>query len=365
MKYIAGLAVLVFLVPAPSFAQEPLSFEDSVMRARVVSLESSGQRAVAGTDLSEAFQLLSVEIIEGAQKGEIIEVENNAPTVLTVGDVFYLHKVSDEFGTQYAVGEPDRRWVLFGLAALFVLVTVAAAGKAGALSLLSLVVSFLIIIYGLVPALSTGADPVLISVFFAVVMLAVAMIMTHGWNRPMWVALVGSIAALVFAAVVAQVAVALANLSGFASDETVFLNFATDGAINLPALLLGGILVGIVGILNDVSVSQVHTVIEISKANPSLTKKEVLTRAMRVGQEHMGAVVNTLPLAYAGASLPLLLLFFGADASPLFILNREIFAVELIRTFAGGIGLMCSGVIATLLAVMFTVGPRHRDRIAI
>ncbi|MEK9160735.1 MAG: YibE/F family protein [Patescibacteria group bacterium] len=365
MKYFAVLAAIVCLLPSVSFAQVESSFGNSVMRARVLSLEASGERAVAGTDLSEAFQRLSVEVIEGNEKGEIIEVENNAPTTLSVGDVFYLHKVSDEFGTQYAVGEPDRRWVLFALGALFIVVTIAAAGKAGALSLLSLVVSFLIIIYGLVPVLSSGGDPVLISTFFAVVMLAVAMIMTHGWNRPTWVALAGSIAALVFSAIVAQVAVALANLSGFATDETVFLNFATDGAINLPALLLGGILVGIVGILNDVSVSQVHTVIEISNANPSLTKKEVLARAMRVGQEHMGAVVNTLPLAYAGASLPLLLLFFGSDASPLFILNREIFAVELIRTFAGGIGLMCSGVIATLLAVMFTVSPRHRDRIAI
>ncbi|MBY0110951.1 YibE/F family protein [Patescibacteria group bacterium] len=363
-SFLFSLLVLATCIPTSVLAAEP-SFADSVMRARVLSVESAGERAVAGTDLSEAFQRLSVEVIEGAQKGEILEVENNAPTALSVGDVFYLHKVSDEFGTQYAVGEPDRRWVLFGLAGLFVLVTVVAAGKAGALSLLSLVLSFLIIIYGLVPALSSGGDPVLISVFFAIVMLAVAMIMTHGLNRAMWVALAGSIVALVFAAVVAHIAVALANLSGFASDETVFLNFATDGAINLPALLLGGILVGIVGILNDVSVSQVHTVIEISDANPALTKKEVLTRAMRVGQEHMGAVVNTLPLAYAGASLPLLLLFFGSDASPLFILNREIFAVELIRTFAGGIGLMCSGVIATLLAVMFTGPARHRDRIAI
>jgi uncharacterized membrane protein len=363
MKYFFALSVLsVLLVPFASMAAEPV-FEDTVSRAKVLSVLSSGERSVEGTGLTNAFQRLSVEVLEGSRAGQVVEVENDSAVMLSEGDVFYLHSIESEEGEIYAVGEPDRRWVLFGLAALFVLVTLLAAGRAGAQSLISLAVSFALIIFGLVPALSAGADPILTSIGFSVLMLALAMVITHGLNRPTFIALAGSIVALIFSAVVAQIAVSLAHLSGFTSDETVFLNFATDGMLNLPALLLGGVLVGIVGVLNDVSVSQVHTVVEISGANPALSKKDVLTRAIRVGQEHLGAVVNTLPLAYAGASLPLLLLFYGSTAPALFILNRELFAVELIRTFAGGIGLMCSGVIATALAVMFLVGRRHHDRI--
>jgi len=354
------LLILLLMMPSAALAAEP-TFEATVMRAEVVSVLLSGDRAIEGTMGSATYQKLSVRVIEGAQKGAIIEVENNTPIVFAPGNVFYLHAVEWETGPMYAVGEPDRRWVLFGLGALFVLVTIVGAGMAGARSLLSLVVSFAILIFGLVPALSSGASPVPTSIFFAVLMLVVAMLITHGLKRPTLVALSGSVAALVVAALIAEAAVTLAKLSGFASDETVYLNLATDGMLNLPALLLGGILIGIVGILNDVSVSQVHTVIEISGANPSLTKREVLARAVRVGQEHLGAVVNTLPLAYAGAALPLILLFYGSDASALFILNREIFAAELIRTFAGGIGLILSGVIATGLAVMFVVRERHRS----
>jgi uncharacterized membrane protein len=354
MRYIL-LGLIALLLPLGASAQ---AFEDTVYRAEVESIGVAGERPVEGTGLTEEFQLLDVRIVEGDRAGARIEVENTSSFTYQPGDRFYLHRLQNSDGTElFSVGEPDRRLALGLLAALFVIVTIAAAGLAGVRSLIALTGSFVIIIFGLVPALSAGADPVLTSVGLAVLVLAFGMYVTHGFGRTTHVALAGSVLALGFAASVAEVAVSLARLSGFVSDETVFLHFATDGALNLPALLLGGILIGIVGVLNDVSVSQVHTVEEIAVANPSLSRLELLRRAMRVGREHLGAVVNTLPLAYAGASLPLLLLFAGSDAPFLFIVNREIFAAEIVRTLSGGIGLMCSGVIATVLAV-FMRSPR-------
>jgi uncharacterized membrane protein len=355
MRLTALLAVLLLIAPCGASAQ---AFEDLVYRAEVVEVRSSGERAVEGTDVTERYDILSVRIIEGERAGELLEVENASSATLRPGDRFYLHRLGQLDGTDtYMVGEPDRRLALGLLTAVFVLVTVAAAGLAGLRSLIALAGSFLIIIFGLVPALSSGADPVLTSVGLAVLVLAFGMYVTHGFTRATHVALAGSMLALAFAAVVAQAAVAMARLSGFVSDETVFLHFATDGSLNLPALLLGGILIGVVGVLNDVSVSQVHTVEELASANPSLSRLDLLRRAMKVGREHLGAVVNTLPLAYAGASLPLLLLFSGTDAPFLFVVNREIFAAEIVRVLSGGIGLMCSGVIATALAVI-VVKPR-------
>lgn len=359
---VIGAFSFALLGSSPASAQDfsDPSFAENVFRAEVVSVDREGVEAVTGTALSASFQNLTVRIIEGARTGEVITVLNNSPAMLEAGDVFYLHRQPPAPGSPlegWTVGEPDRRATLAWLIVAFVLVTVAVAGRSGLRSLLALLSSFLIILFALLPALTSGWPPVLTCVGLAVLMLALSMVITHGFDRKTGVALAGSIVALAFAAVIAELAVRLSRLSGFVSDETVFLNFTTGGELNLPGLLLGGILIGVVGVLNDVSVSQVHTVSEIHEANPSRSRRYVWERAMKVGQEHMGAVVNTLPLAYAGVALPLLLLFSTTDAPLLFTLNREIFTAEIIRITAGGIGLILSGAIATILAVALLVRP--------
>lgn len=354
---IALLLALPLMAGAQTFA-EP-AFADTVFKAEVVEASGLETRVVEGTDLREDVQTVTVRLLEGARAGETLTLENGTAIELSKGDRVYMHRTPGIEGgeEQWAVGEPDRSLVLIALTVLFVLVTLLVAGVSGARSLAALIASFALIIFALVPALSLGLPPVATSIGLGVVILAVSMFMTHGLNRETWVALLGSVIALAFAAFLAQFSVELAKLSGFASDEAVFLNFATDGALDLPGLLLAGILVGIIGVLNDVSVSQVHTVAELYRANPTLTRGEILRRSLKVGREHMGAVVNTLPLAYAGVSLPLLLLFSQSDAPFSFIVNREMFAAEVIRALAGSIGLMLSGMIATLIAV-YTVVPR-------
>lgn len=362
-KILLGFLVVAGLAAAlPAAAQnfsDP-SFEENVFRAEVISIETEGVEAVTGTAVSASFQNLVVRIKEGGRAGETFSVLNNSPVMLETGDVFYLHRQPPAPGSPeegWVVGEPDRRGTLAWLLAAFVLITVAVAGRSGLRSLLALASSFLVILFALLPALTSGWPPVITCVALAVLMLALSMVITHGFDRKTGVAFLGSVAALAVAALIAELAVRLSRLSGFVSDEAVFLNFTTGGELNLPGLLLGGILIGVVGVLNDVSVSQVHTVAEIHEANPRLTRQYVWQRAMKVGQEHMGAVVNTLPLAYAGVALPLLLLFSTTDAPLLFTLNREIFTAEIIRVTAGGIGLILSGAIATLLAVGVLVRP--------
>jgi len=345
----AFLTLLVFVFPGIAFAQ-PVS---SIHRGEVVEVHSSGIESIEGTALSEEYQNLSIRIIEGDRTGEVVPAYNDSSAIFKPGEILYVRStvLSEGEEEQWVVVEPDRRTVLISLAILFALVTALAGGMAGVRSLVALVASFLIIIFGLLPALMAGAPPALTSTLFAGVMLAVSMVITHGTKRETFIALAGSAAALLVAVVVAEAAVRLARLSGFVSDEAVYLNFQTDGTLDLAGLLLGGILIGIVGVLNDISVSQVHTVSELRAANPALTRQELLRKAMRVGQEHLGAVVNTLPLAYAGAALPLLLLFSTTDAPLLLVINREVFASEVIRVLAGGIALSLSGVVATILAV--------------
>lgn len=365
MKHTLFLLTACTLLPLGAFgAFEDPAFEETVFKAEVLSIVSEGERPILGTDLREVYQALSVQIVEGERSGERLRVENTAPAPLSPGDTFYLHRLVDPVGGEtWSVGEPDRSGVLLVLTIVFVLITVLAAGMAGVRSLVALVASFLLIVFGLLPMLSSGFPPAITSVLFAVGILSISMFITHGFDRKTLVALSGSIGALIFAALLSEWAVRAARLSGFSSDEAVFLNFAADGGLSLPGLLLGGILVGVVGVLNDVSVSQVHTVAELKDANPSLSRRAVFRRAMKVGKEHMGAVVNTLPLAYAGASLPLLLLFSYSDASFWFIVNREVFSAEIIRALAGGVGLMLAGVIATVSAVLLLIPGTRRDTI--
>lgn len=353
MRRAAAAALLAFaaFVPVGAFAQE--RFSDTTFSAEVVEVRLEGTRPVPGTGMTTSFQELSVRLVGGVRNGELAVVENTTPIVFTPGDYLYVHRLAlPDGGELWSAGEPDRSPVLLALAVLFILSTVLVAGLAGVRSLVALLVSFAVIIFGLIPALLAGAPAALTSVGFAALMLVASMLITHGWNRPTLVALAGSAAALLIAAAVAEASVRLGKLSGFVSDEEVFLNFATGGALDLSGLLLGGILIGIVGVLNDISVSQAHTVAEIHAANPKLSRRELWQRAMKVGKEHLGAVVNTLPLAYAGAALPLLLVFANAEAPLSHIVNRELFSAEIVRILAGGIALSLSGGVATLLAVV-------------
>jgi uncharacterized membrane protein len=188
------------------------------------------------------------------------------------------------------------------------------------------------------------------------VILFLAIYLTHGFNKESSVAFMGTVLAVILTGILAYVGVSLARLSGFASDEAVYLNFNTRGMLDFAGLLLGGMMIGVLGVLDDIAITQAAVVSEIYNSAPHLSRKDVYKKALRVGKEHVGALVNTLALAYTGASLPLLLLFSTSDSSTTSIINQEIFATEIIRTVVGSIGLILTVPITTLLAVYILKG---------
>jgi uncharacterized membrane protein len=161
---------------------------------------------------------------------------------------------------------------------------------------------------------------------------------------------------VILTGVLAYIGVTFAHLTGFVSDEAVYLNLNTKGTLDFAGLLFGGIMIGALGVLDDIAVTQAAVVSELYNSASHLSKKEIYIKALRVGKEHVGALVNTLALAYTGASLPLLLLFSTSDSSISSIINREIFATEIIRTVAGSIGLILTVPITTMLAVWLLKG---------
>lgn len=256
----------------------------------------------------------------------------------------------------------DRSGALVILALIFVLSVILFRGWQGVRSILALVGSFLGVFYILIPGLLNGWNPLLTSFLVAAGILFFAIFFTHGFNKESLVAYGGTVIAVLMTTIFAILAVRGSDLTGFATEESVYLNFNTQGSLDFIGLLIGAIIIGTLGVLDDIAVTQAAVVTELYHANPDLTRKQVYKRAIRVGREHVGALVNTLVLAYAGASLPLLLYFYLSPSGFGVTINSEIFATEVVRMVVGSFGLVLTVPLVTFLAVIYLQGqkPRHK-----
>jgi uncharacterized membrane protein len=178
---------------------------------------------------------------------------------------------------------------------------------------------------------------------------------THGFNKTTTSAVFGMLVTILITGALAYYSVDATKLTGFESEEAVYLNLSTRGSIDMVGILLSGIMIGLLGVLYDVAIGQAISVEELHKIAPRVSRKKIYLRALRMGREHIGALVDTLAIAYVGASLPLLLLFSTSSNTSISVLNREIFAVEIIRTLIGSIGLILAVPITTLISVWMIV----------
>jgi uncharacterized membrane protein len=333
-------------------AQELVKDTQSISKAEILEILKQETRNIPGLDTKTEYQTLRVKILEGEEKGKEITLENDYQH-LRVGEIFYLlHTTNSVDGRdQYAVSELYRLPALYFFIGLFILCVLIFGGWQGIRALASLIGSLLFIMYVLLPAILHGYSPILVSIGVSSIIILIGSYITHGFNKTTTAAVLGMIVTIVFTGLLAYAAVKYTRLSGFESEESVYLNFDTGGSIDFSGLLLGGIMIGVLGILYDVAIGQAISVEELRRAGPHLPKTTIYKRAIRMGREHIGALVNTLAIAYVGASLPLLLLFYSSKADFSWTLNKEIFSTEIIRTMIGSIGLILAVPISTLFAV--------------
>lgn len=352
MKFLALIIFSIFFFSASIVSAQELHNEISgIWRAKVIEVVQQETRNIPGTLTPSIYQTLKALLLEGEKKGQIITIENDF-LKLEKGDKFFLMYTIDIDGIErYSVRDIDRRGTIIGFVVAFILAILAFGGKQGLRSLLSLAGSFFVILYILIPSLVKGYPPILTSIALASLILFLAVYLTHGFNKESTVAFMGTVSAVILTGILAYLGVTLARLSGFTTDESIYLNFNTQGTLDFAGLLLGGIMIGVLGVLDDIAVTQAAIVSELYNSGSNLSRREVYKRAIRVGKEHVGALVNTLALAYTGASLPLLLYFSTSDYTIGSIINQEIFATEIIRTIVGSIGLVLTVPITTLLAV--------------
>jgi len=359
MNKIFFLLALFLVVGHPSitFAQGGEVVQDKIttVKARVLEVVEQQVKKVPGTEVESIYQTIQVRILDGEEEGKIVTIENDYLS-LKDGEVFYLiHTTNSLDGRDYySVSEPYRLPAVLFFVLLFVVLVFVFGGIQGVRGLLSLIGSLVLIMYVLLPGILHGYSPILVSLFVSALIIIVGSYVTHGFNKTTSAAVVGMIITVFFTGLLAHLAVHGTRLSGFGSEEAVYLNLDTRGSIDFVGLLLGGILIGLLGVLYDVAIGQAISVEELNHVAPHLPRRVIYKRAVRIGREHIGALVNTLAIAYVGVSLPLLLLYLKSSTEPIGLtLNREIFATEIVRTMIGSIGLVVAVPITTLVAVWF------------
>lgn len=351
------IALTIFLtLPSIVFGQELHNDFQGNYRAEVREVVSEEMQEIPGTGTEHLVQTITADVLEGPLRGSTITIENDY-LVLEAGDRFYFnHNIYIDGRESYGITGIDRTRSLMTLGIIFIAAVVLFGGWQGLRSLIALIGSFVAIFYILLPGLLNGWNPLVASFLVAAGILFAAIFFTHGFNRESAVAYGGTMIAVLITSILAIVAVSGSNLSGFSTDESIYLNFNTGGALDFTALLIGAIIIGVLGVLDDIAVTQAAVVTELFNSNPDLSRKDVYKRALRVGREHVGALVNTLVLAYAGASLPLLMYLYMAPSDIGALINSEIIAVEIVRAIVGSIGLILTVPIVTLLAVIYLKG---------
>jgi uncharacterized membrane protein len=315
--------------------------------------EEPGPPQVCGT--------VTVRLGTGPDAGATAVTEiPSGPGAVTVepGDEVVLLRLDNVDGPAYTIVDHQRSTQLWVLGAVFALAVLAFGRWRGLGALAGLGVTFAVLLLFVVPAILDGRSPLLVAIVGAAAIMLTVLYLTHGFNLTTTVAVVGTLGSLTLTAGLSAAVTAATHLSGVADETANYLSI-TQGDVNMRGLLLAGIVIGSLGVLDDVTVTQSATVAELAAANRRYGFGRLYRAATRVGRAHIASVINTIVLAYAGASLPLLLLFAAGGTPVNELLTGQLVAQELVRSAVGTIGLIAAVPLTTALAAL--VAARHRD----
>jgi uncharacterized membrane protein len=369
---VAVLAGAVWLWPSHQKVDIPLPFQNAaggavtteaghVLSSKAATCGSPSAGGVLTADPEQApaggAQCVQtvVAIDSGPNKGANTLLESSGgpgQPNLAVGDHIRITRQVDQAGaTSYAFFDYERTWPLIVLAATFAVVIAAVAGWRGLRALIGIVVAFVVLVVFLLPALRDGASAIPVALVAAAAILYAVIYLAHGVSLRTSAALLGTLAALLLAALLSWGSIELAHLTGMSEDQNNEVS-AYLGNVSITGLLLAGFIIGSLGVLNDVTVTQASTVFELAELGDGTSRRAIFLGAMRVGRDHIASTVYTLVLAYAGSALPLLLLFSVANRSLGDVLTSESVAIEIARSAVGGIALALSVPLTTAIAAV-------------
>jgi uncharacterized membrane protein len=356
--------------PAPTSTGTPTDPATETLEARVISATAPGPcdaptpgEEQSGAPIGSRCQKVELLFTSGSLSGQTVTVEEGRVPVASRATIVYKEGDRVLVDRNITEGQPDVFYIvdhirtdgLLILAIVFATLAIIFGGVRGVTSLLGLAISFIILMFFIVPRIVAGDDPVLVSVVGSVAIMIVTLYLSHGFSIKTTSAIAGTSIALLITALLSWFVVDGLRLTGFGSDDAVYVQIAQGHVVNVRGLLLGGMIIGTLGVLDDLTISQSSIVFELRNIDPAMGARRLFSHAINIGRDHIAATVNTLVLAYAGASLPLLVLFatFADEWSR--IVNQEIVAEEVVRTLVGSIGLMAAVPITTWIASFWAI----------
>jgi uncharacterized membrane protein len=349
---VAGLAILW---PSDDTAELSDVFGQKTESAEVVDVAAAECRNPAVSDCEE----LTLELRSGPDtdaRSTIISGDSGPAPDLGVGDRVRVTKNDVPPGSgpgaeAYALSEVERQTPMLWLLLVFSLLVVVFGRLRGALALVGLGLSLLVVAKFVVPAILEGEAPLAVAIVGAVAVMLATITLAHGVNAKSLAAILGTAGSLVLTVMLALLFTELAKLTGLSSEEATLLQ-ASGTDVSLEGLVLAGMVIGALGVLDDVTVSQASTVLAVRAADPRQGFRALYRRGLAVGRDHVTATVNTLVLAYVGASLPVLLVFSAGGVGAFDAVNLELVAKEVVGTLVGSIGLIAAVPLTTALAAM-------------
>jgi len=359
------LAVIAafFVLPYFNHVQLPnaqsTSFGADTVPAQVTQILDQGQIDLSGH--VQTYQVAQVNILSGKYAGIPMQIDygrrqlRTNDYLLSVGDkvIVSISKTPDNVVNAYFV-DFIRTTPLLWLFLTFSASIIVISQWKGFRALVSMLFSLVVIVSYIIPHILSGEDPLTVSIIGSAVLLGTSLYLTYGWNLKTHSSVLGMIFVLILTGALSWVFVLSARLDGSGDENSLYLLQTLQTSINLRGLLLGGYIIGALGVLDDLVTTQASAVFELHYANPTFKFRALYNSAMRIGQDHVAATVNTLVLAYAGASLPMLLLFSLAHGDYGYLVNFSFIAEEIVRTLVGSLGLIAAVPLTTIIAILFT-----------
>lgn len=341
-------------IPGDGFS----TFGADTVRAQVTQIIEEGQIDMGGH--TQTYQIARVNILEGEYAGIIMEIDygkrqmRSDDYMLAVGDkvVVSISKTPENVINAYFV-DFVRTTPILWLTGIFAAAIILISRWKGVRALLSTVFSLYIIIGYIIPHILVGEDPLRVSIIGSIILLGVTLYLTYGWTLKTHAAVISMVIVLLLTGALSALFVVFTKLNGTGDENVMFLMQLMETPINLRGLLLGGMIIGALGVLDDLVTTQASAVFELHHANPNFRFRDLYNSAMRIGQDHVAATVNTLVLAYAGASLPMLLMFSLAKGDFAYLVNFSFIAEEIVRTLVGSLGLIAAVPLTTAIAIFF------------
>jgi uncharacterized membrane protein len=362
------LLSLLFIAPTNGvYAQDNQLLQDTYYKAQIKQVIEEGSKDVNGVTIP--YQIVQIKILDGNLRGKEFTIDHG--TIFSIEKdkfvkpgqaVVIVRTTGPDLSPIFQIIDSYRLPTLFPFLIIFTAAVMLLSGWRGIGSIIGMIISIIVIVKFIVPQILAGNDPLTISILGSMGIMLTTIYLAHGFSRQTSIALISTFLTLLFTGGLSVLLVKATHLTGLGSEDAYSLKLGLTAIVNFKGLLLGGILIGALGVLDDVTTGLTASIFELKRANAKLSFFELFSAGLRVGREHVSSLVNTLVLAYAGASLPIfIMLITNPNNYPLWsIINSETMTEEIVRTLSGSFGLIVAVPLTTAIAAWYLTRREHK-----